>query len=187
MGSAMLLLSATLAGLIASSYQQVNSAPYFVTNENGQNVDGNLLDRLTKQGILENTAIGTSVGTLSCKDDDGDPIVGYGVQSQTLEVNEATGEVTVNRLLDRENYLKEFENNPTGENARLLKPVFSCWDGRGLTATVEIDITLTDVNDKAPEFLNGPYSMKVNENVATGTPYSPGYRYGMKMLQIMPE
>ncbi|XP_067673635.1 cadherin-87A-like [Haliotis asinina] len=169
MGSAVLLLSAILSGLIAPSYQQVNSAPFFVTEENGQRVDGNLLDRLSKQGILENTAIGTSVGTLSCKDNDGDPIQGYGVQSQTLEVNEATGEVTVSRLLDRENYLEEAENNPNGENSRLLKPVFSCWDGRGLTTTVEVDITLTDVNDNAPEFLNGPYSKKVNENVAVGS------------------
>ncbi|XP_067652056.1 cadherin-87A-like isoform X2 [Haliotis asinina] len=169
MGSAMLLLlSAIFSGLITSSYQQTNSAPFFVTEENGQKVDGNLSERLTKQGILENTAIGTIVGTLSCKDNDGDPVVGYGVQSQTLGVNEKTGAVTVKQLLDRESYLKEVENNPTGENARQLTQVFSCWDGRGKTAAAEVYITVTDVNDNAPEFLSDNYSTEVSESVAAG-------------------
>ncbi|XP_071106394.1 cadherin-87A-like [Haliotis cracherodii] len=169
MGSAWMLLSALFAGLIGSSYQQANDAPYFLTLQGGSGIDGNLLDRLTKQGILENTQIGTSVGVLSCRDDDpADVIAGYGVQSQTLEVDQSTGEVTVNRQLDRENYLREFQNT-TADNARLLKPVFTCWDNRGLTASVEVDITLTDVNDESPEFLNGPYSTGVNENAGVGT------------------
>ncbi|XP_050394746.1 cadherin EGF LAG seven-pass G-type receptor 1 [Patella vulgata] len=163
----LLCLFFLIGSLSLSSCQ--NAAPQFRTLAR-DGIDGNLYDRLTVKGIEENLPIGSVLGKLSCTDADGDAIT-YQGEGQTLLVN-ATGTVFMNRLLDREN---SPANSVSNTGARILVHKFSCMDNQ-LTATADIEITITDKNDNAPTFLSSTaYSGRIREDAVPGiTTLLPG-------------
>ncbi|XP_041362432.1 cadherin-23-like [Gigantopelta aegis] len=155
--------SLTLLGLWIQVTSAANSAPYFMTRfQNGTKVDGTLNQRLTRDGLSEDLTKGSEIGYVICGDNDNDPIT-YKIESNSLSINSLSGLVTLQVALDREGDIT---------NTSLVKPKFICEDGRGLSATADIDITIKDVNDNRPTFLNEPYKANVPEDLPVGSTLS---------------
>lgn len=134
-----------------------NTPPYFT----------DFLEReLVTVGIPEDTPIGTVLGVLKAKDNEGDAIE-YRCDSQTVECS-PKGVVTLVRPLDREDTIK----NPS-ELANLLKATFIAIEvnnSREEPSLVKavVQIYVTDINDNKPQFQNVPYQTKVSENATVG-------------------
>jgi hypothetical protein len=100
-------------------------------------------DSYTFEGVLENTAFGESVGSVSAVDSDNgiDGSVSYRLADNGLyssfQVNSLSGEITVSRSLDFE----------AQSEHRLI---VIAEDNGGLTGTADVVITLSDINDNNP-------------------------------------
>ncbi|XP_028175566.1 cadherin-87A-like, partial [Ostrinia furnacalis] len=111
--------------------------------------------------LSETTPTGSVVYTLQGMDPDGLPIKYNLVGTDKFTVNPSTGEVTLNRPLDREteDTIKflvsiESQNEDPAKNLAQLQPV---------------TVIVLDENDNPPTFKNSPYEVDVPEDEAIGT------------------
>ncbi|CAG2193998.1 CDH23 [Mytilus edulis] len=125
--------------------------------------------RRYKESVLENAAIGTTVGRVSAIDEDNGlgGKVTYSMQpaAQTADdtyknafrIDPNTGDVIINNLLDYERH-------------NFYEFVISAQDGMGLKSTADADfvVTVTDIQDTPPAFFNLPYSVSVKEDISLG-------------------
>lgn len=116
--------------------------------------------------IAEDAAIGLEVGTVTANDLDADgnghityslPIFWSGLNSH-FQVNDTTGVISTAAALDRETFDSYTILCKIADNG---SPTF--------TNTVNISITITDVNDNDPMFNDTAYSASFPENQAVGT------------------
>lgn len=114
--------------------------------------------------VLESAPIGHSVLHIQAIDtDSGDNarleyrLTGTGTDTSFV-INAATGWVTVSSELDRESVEHYF----FGVEAR-------DYGAPPLSATASVTITVMDVNDNRPEFLQKEYYVRLNEDAAVGT------------------
>lgn len=114
--------------------------------------------------VLESAPIGHSVLHIQAIDtDNGDNarleyrLTGTGTDTPFV-INAATGWVTVSSELDRESVEHYF----FGVEAR-------DYGAPPLSATASVTITVMDVNDNRPEFLQKEYYVRLNEDAAVGT------------------
>ena len=111
------------------------------------------------EDLEENTAIGTTVVTVSATDADSGSfgVVTYSITSGNFQdsflIDSTSGLITTSRVINRE-VVSSFS----------LRVEARDQGGRRRTAAVEI--TITDVNDNAPVFVNSPYQVQVREDVA---------------------
>ena len=114
--------------------------------------------------VSESAAVGTQVGTLSADDSDqGDfGLVSYALEStSTFVVDSSTGAVTLNSALEY-SVAKSYNLYVTAtDNA----------GNASRTATAALVISVTDVNNHAPDFSGSPYTVTVPETTATGTDF----------------
>jgi len=117
--------------------------------------------------VSESAAVGTSVKDISCVDNDLDPAglnnaVTYAITSGNaggIFAVDAAGKVTVaTASLDRET---------TPSYTLEVKVVDTATTGK-LTATVTVQVTVTDENDNTPVFTGTPYAATVPEDSAIG-------------------
>uniref|UniRef100_A0A667XKB3 Cadherin EGF LAG seven-pass G-type receptor 3 n=1 Tax=Myripristis murdjan TaxID=586833 RepID=A0A667XKB3_9TELE len=114
--------------------------------------------------VLESAPVGSSILHIQAIDtDSGDNArLEYrltGTSSDTpFVINSATGWVTVSSILDRESVEHYF----FGVEAR-------DYGMPPLSATASVTITVMDVNDNRPEFLQKEYFVRLNEDAAVGT------------------
>uniref|UniRef100_A0A3Q3M9M0 Cadherin, EGF LAG seven-pass G-type receptor 3 n=1 Tax=Mastacembelus armatus TaxID=205130 RepID=A0A3Q3M9M0_9TELE len=114
--------------------------------------------------VLESAPVGSSILHIQAIDtDSGDNarleyrLTGIGSDTPFI-INSATGWVTVSSLLDRESVEHYF----FGVEAR-------DYGMPPLSATASVTITVMDVNDNRPEFLQKEYYARLNEDAAVGT------------------
>ena len=118
--------------------------------------------RISRQRISEATAVDGRV--LIVKATDGDQGLNakltYAIEQslQNFKINSKTGEITVLSLLDRETTSQyRFEVSATDHG----NPPFK--------GTANVHITVTDVNDNKPRFLQSNYEKPILENVQPAT------------------
>ena len=104
--------------------------------------------------VPENAAQGEVLGNVSATDPDADDTLAYSIAGEKFTVGSG-GSVTVAQLLDYE----------TAASYSLTATVA---DGNGLSDTVTVSITVTDV-DETPAFDSEEYSFTVSEDAAVGT------------------
>jgi protocadherin Fat 4 len=115
-----------------------------------------------KVTLIEDTAIGSAVVTVTAKDSD------IGVNKKVIyslrgddgrfQVNRTTGEITTLTSLNREtkiNYILRVTASDSGLNPR--------------SSTVNVAVTVTDVNDNPPAFVKSSYSGVIMEGATNGT------------------
>ncbi|MEQ2197410.1 hypothetical protein XENOCAPTIV_029021, partial [Xenoophorus captivus] len=114
--------------------------------------------------VLESAPVGSSILHIQAIDtDSGDNarleyrLTGTGSDTPFI-INSATGWVTVSSILDRESVEHYF----FGVEAR-------DYGMPPLSATASVTITVMDVNDNRPEFLQKEYYARLNEDAAVGT------------------
>ncbi|KAM4570695.1 cadherin EGF LAG seven-pass G-type receptor 3 isoform 2-T2 [Fundulus diaphanus] len=114
--------------------------------------------------VLESSPVGSSILHIQAIDtDSGDNarleyrLTGTGSDTPFI-INSATGWVTVSSILDRESVEHYF----FGVEAR-------DYGMPPLSATASVTITVMDVNDNRPEFLQKEYYARLNEDAAVGT------------------
>ena len=117
--------------------------------------------------IYENHSIGNSVLTVSTTDADSglNSLITYSIiagnELQHFYIEPYTGEIIVSRELDYENITGyELEIYAT-DNGDIVET--------RLNSTVNVTISILDVNDNTPEFMNGSYTADVLENATAGT------------------
>ncbi|MFD2673528.1 cadherin domain-containing protein [Marinicrinis sediminis] len=110
-------------------------------------------------GVDENTANGTTVGTVTGNDADGDALT-YSITSgntgNAFAINSSTGEVTVN-----DSSQLDYETGPTSYTLNV-----EVNDG-SLTANAVATITLNNVNDNTPTATG--FTVAIDENTTDGT------------------
>ncbi|XP_057205827.1 protocadherin Fat 1 isoform X2 [Triplophysa rosa] len=114
--------------------------------------------------ISEDTAVGTDVIQLEANDKDlgVNGMVRYSFMTKTdkFAINEDTGVVTVNSLLDRETN-PSFILKVAGFDKAIDEPK--------MVSTVLLHINLEDVNDNAPTCIPQEYHVRVREDIPVGT------------------
>ena len=117
--------------------------------------------------IYENHSIGDLVLTVSTTDSDSglNSLIMYSIISgnelQHFQIDSYTGEIIVSRELDYENITDyELEIFAT-DNGDIIET--------RLNSTVNVTISILDVNDNTPEFMDGSYTADVPENATAGT------------------
>ena len=103
--------------------------------------------------VPENSVIGHSVGTVSATDPDAGDSLTYSISGEAFAID-AGGAITVSAALDH-------------EAAESYSLSITVEDEGGLTATSEVSITVTDVNE-APSFDAAEYAFTVAENAFLG-------------------
>lgn len=141
----------TTANLTVNITDVNDNEPYFSTN-------------LYSANVPENRAAGHFVTRVSAKDKDiGDNAdISYSLSpkaSAILRIQSRTGVISTARPLDR-------EVTPT-----LNFKVFAIDNGspERMTGTAEVSITITDMNDNAPEFYKNKFTFKVSETTPNFT------------------
>ncbi|XP_076454207.1 cadherin-87A-like [Babylonia areolata] len=155
-----LLCLAVLSALIGPSLQ--NRIPYFVQD---------LSQKLEEQGVEENTPRGTVLGSISCVDEDNDPIQYSIADNKYIEVDSRDGSVTVVGDLDRE----ETGNSASSTNEPYIVG-FRCSDldiygNIKSQSRADYVLTVLDQNDQTPVFsINSPngFTFNVSESAARG-------------------
>lgn len=122
----------------------------------------NFEQRIYRQRISEATAVGGRVLVVKATDDDqglNAKLTYTIVRSQRdFRINPNTGEITVSHPLDRESTPQyRFEVSATDHG----NPPFK--------GSANVHITVTDVNDNKPRFLQSNYGKSILENVRPGT------------------
>ena len=124
--------------------------------------------------VNEDDAIGTPVLRIRAKDGDtGNPrrIIYDLVENEGgyFVIDSNTGQITVDRHLDRESL--SASSGVLGLKARAAELVNGVPGEDGLTSSVaDVTITIRDVNDEAPMFNRLEYEVTIPENVPFGTP-----------------
>ncbi|KAF7995558.1 hypothetical protein HCN44_006665 [Aphidius gifuensis] len=106
--------------------------------------------------VSEGASINSTVATITALDPENDP-VSYAIVSgndlRQFSIGDRSGIITVIRKLDRED-LTRYE--------LLIKAE----DSGGLSSSATVNIRVTDINDKNPEFVSQPYEFDVKEGEA---------------------
>ncbi|XP_078343214.1 cadherin EGF LAG seven-pass G-type receptor 1-like [Oculina patagonica] len=118
--------------------------------------------RIYRQRISEATAVGGRVLVVKATDDDQglNAKLTYAIEQsmQDFKINAKTGEIIVASQLDRETTPQyRFEVSATDHGTPRFK------------GTANVHITVTDVNDNKPRFLQSNYGKSILENVRPGT------------------
>lgn len=120
------------------------------------------LKRIYQEQINEATKVGGRVLTVRATDNDeglnAKLTYAFEKSQQDFNINANTGDITVARLLDRETTPQyRFDVSATDHGNPRFK------------GTANVHITVTDVNDNRPRFLNSSYAKSILENVRPGT------------------
>ncbi|CAH1118837.1 unnamed protein product [Phaedon cochleariae] len=109
--------------------------------------------------VSEGASINSSVAAIVATDPEGDPVT-YSIVSgndlRQFAIGAKTGLMTIIRQLDR-------------EDLNRYQLVIRAEDSGKLSSTVTVDIKVTDINDKNPEFTGEPYLFKVKEGLNKST------------------
>ncbi|XP_035670182.1 protocadherin Fat 4-like, partial [Branchiostoma floridae] len=115
--------------------------------------------------ILENITTGSTVLTVNATDADTDPAnreirfsIISGDDNGVFSIDQMSGTITV---------MKKVDYDPPSNNTGFQLEVLAT-DGIH-NSTAVVDITVTDVNDNAPEFTKDVYEVEVNETATNGT------------------
>ncbi|XP_039297705.1 cadherin-99C isoform X1 [Nilaparvata lugens] len=106
--------------------------------------------------VSEGAAINSTVATIQATDPENDP-VSYSIISgndlRQFSIDDKTGVISVIRKLDREDLTR-------------YQLLIKAEDEGGLSSTATVNIRVSDINDKNPEFVNTPYEFVVREGAA---------------------
>ncbi|XP_012058840.1 PREDICTED: protocadherin-15 [Atta cephalotes] len=106
--------------------------------------------------VSEGASINSTVATITATDPENDP-VSYSIVSgndlRQFAIGDKSGVITVIRKLDREDLTR-------------YQLLIKAEDTGGLYSTATVNIMVTDINDKNPEFVGLPYEFTVKENEA---------------------
>ncbi|KDR15408.1 Protocadherin-15, partial [Zootermopsis nevadensis] len=106
--------------------------------------------------VSEGASINSTVTTIAAVDPENDPVT-YSIMSgndlRQFAIGDKTGVITVIRKLDREDLTR-------------YELVIKAEDTGGLSSTATVNIKVTDINDKNPEFTDLPYLFRVREGEA---------------------
>lgn len=109
--------------------------------------------------VSEGATINSTVATIVAVDPENDP-VSYSIVSgndlRQFAIGATSGVLTVIRKLDREDLTR-------------YQLVIKAEDNGKLSSTVIVNIKITDVNDKNPEFIGDPYTFSVKEGISKTT------------------
>ena len=114
------------------------------------------------QSVAENTPVGHIVATVFANDSDlgSFGVVRYSINSgnfqESFTINSTSGALKTNKVINR-------------EIVSSFSLVVEARDGGGRTSTTRVEITITDINDNSPMFVNTPYQAQVREDV--GVPF----------------
>lgn len=105
--------------------------------------------------VSEGSPINTTVIPLKATDPENDPVT-YSILSgndlRQFAIGEKSGIVSVIRKLDREELTR-------------YQLLIKAQDEGGLSSTTTLNIRISDINDKNPEFIGAPYEFSVNEGL----------------------
>ncbi|XP_017776968.1 PREDICTED: protocadherin-15, partial [Nicrophorus vespilloides] len=105
--------------------------------------------------VSEGATINSTVASIVAVDPENDPVT-YSIMSgndlRQFAIGAKTGIITVIRKLDREDLTR-------------YRLIIKAEDAGKLASTATVNIKVTDINDKNPEFVGDPYSFTVKEGV----------------------
>ncbi|XP_044262144.1 cadherin-99C [Tribolium madens] len=105
--------------------------------------------------VSEGATINSTVATITAMDPENDPVT-YSIVSgndlRQFSIGSKSGVITVIRKLDREDLTR-------------YKLIIKAEDAGKLSSTATLNIKVTDINDKNPEFVGDPYSFSVKEGL----------------------
>ncbi|XP_073993428.1 cadherin 99C isoform X1 [Rhodnius prolixus] len=105
--------------------------------------------------VSEGAAINSTVATIMATDPENEP-VSYSIISgndlRQFGINDKTGVISVIRKLDREDLTR-------------YQLLIKAEDEGGLSSTATVNIKVSDINDKNPEFVDLPYEFSVKEGL----------------------
>ncbi|XP_056636781.1 cadherin-99C [Diorhabda sublineata] len=105
--------------------------------------------------VSEGATINSTIATIMAVDPEGDPVtysIASGNDLRQFAIGSKSGVITVIRQLDR-------------EDLNTYQLVIKAEDAGKLFSTVRVNIKVTDINDKNPEFVGDPYRFKVKEGL----------------------
>ncbi|KAF5300091.1 hypothetical protein FQA39_LY11283 [Lamprigera yunnana] len=109
--------------------------------------------------VSEGATINSTVATIIAVDPENDPVT-YSIVSgndlRQFAIGSSSGVLTVIRKLDREDLTR-------------YQLIIKAEDNGKLSSTVIVNIKVTDVNDKNPEFIGDPYNFSVKEGISKTT------------------
>ncbi|CAG9858014.1 unnamed protein product [Phyllotreta striolata] len=136
-------------GLYSQAIVEVNVSPG--PNTQPPVFEQSVYDIEVSEGVTINSTIATIVAT----DPEGDPVT-YSIVSgndlRQFAIGSKSGIITIIRQLDR-------------EDLNTYQLVIKAEDAGKLSSRVRVNIKVTDVNDKNPEFVGDPYHFTVKEGV----------------------
>ena len=113
--------------------------------------------------VPEDTPVNSSIVTISASDPDGNSSIQYSIvdgnYSDIFSIDEVTGELITSRSLDRE----------TEDAYQLLITAVDSGILPLLTAVLQLDIAVLDVNDNSPMFIQRNYNASIPENTTVGS------------------
>ena len=125
----------------------------------------------TSFSVLEEQPSNTVVGTVQAMDSDTDDTVTYSIQSGPLssffQIDADTGTITTTMPLDREMLVEENRFLPPNSQ-ELITVVARDSIPTTRQASVQVTITLVDINDNSPAFQQDDYTANVTENRPSG-------------------
>lgn len=136
-------------GLYAQAIVEITVSP-------GPNKQSPLFEQATYEvEVSEGATINSTLMTVQAIDPENDPVTYSIVSGNDLKqfaIGAKTGAITVIRKLDREDLTK-------------YQLIVKAEDNGKLYSTARINIKVTDVNDKNPEFIGEPYNFKIKEGL----------------------
>ncbi|XP_014233945.1 cadherin-99C isoform X2 [Trichogramma pretiosum] len=103
--------------------------------------------------VSEGASINSTVATIQAIDPENDPVsytIVSGNDLRQFSIGDKSGIITVIRKLDREDLTR-------------YQLIIKAEDAGGLSSTSTVNIKVTDINDKNPEFVGLPYEFSVKE------------------------
>ena len=141
-----------------------------VTASNGLNFAPSFTADMNQHTLRENTPVGTVVYTLAGEDPEGSPVT-FGVKgTNKFAVDPVTGDVTVERPIDREDRNDpDFNDNGEIRLTVTIQDEVGEGEGRPNIVQVPISVIVLDENDNPPVFRGVPYKASINEDTPVGT------------------
>nr|XP_022907030.1 cadherin-99C-like [Onthophagus taurus] len=105
--------------------------------------------------VSEGATINSTVATVLAIDPEEDPVTYFIVSGNDLRqfaIGQKSGVITVIRKLDREDLTR-------------YQLIIKAEDAGKLSSTATVNVKVTDINDKNPEFINDPYNFTVKEGL----------------------
>ncbi|BES91601.1 Cadherin domain [Nesidiocoris tenuis] len=105
--------------------------------------------------VSEGAALNSTVATISASDPENEPVTYSIVSGNDLRqfgINDKTGVISVIRKLDREDLTR-------------YQLLIKAEDEGGLSSTATVNVRVSDINDKNPEFVDQPYEFSVKEGL----------------------